>query len=205
MGVCDRTTGLKVEERTRLSVELHDTITQMLTGISLEIDAARDFAQSDPKEMNRHLDLAARTLSSCRNDLRNCMWDLRNQTLDDLTLDDAIRRTLAPHLFAITVMKTRILIADDHAVVRMGLAALFSAKKDFEVVGQSKNGEIAIRVYGVVPHRGPAFALSISKLDLQVTRRWDADVLDALNECNRRNAHAERVECLNLRRRLRKS
>jgi len=42
-------------------------------------------------------------------------------------------------------MKIRILIADDHAVVRMGLAALFSAKKDFEVVGQSKNGEIAIR------------------------------------------------------------
>jgi len=42
-------------------------------------------------------------------------------------------------------MKIRILIADDHAVVRMGLAALFSAKKDLEVVGQSKNGEIAVR------------------------------------------------------------
>ena len=26
------------------------------------------------------------------------MWDLRNQTLDDVTMDDAIRRTLAPHL-----------------------------------------------------------------------------------------------------------
>jgi len=42
-------------------------------------------------------------------------------------------------------MKIKILIADDHAVVRMGLAALFSAKKDFEVVGQSKNGELAVR------------------------------------------------------------
>lgn len=90
--------SLKVEERTRLSVELHDTIAQMLTGISLELDAARDFAQSDTNEMNRHLDIATRTLSSCRNDLRNCMWDLRNQTLDDITLDDAIRRTLNPHL-----------------------------------------------------------------------------------------------------------
>ena len=85
-------------DRTRLSVELHDTISQMLTGISLELDAARDFAHSDAKEMNRHLDLAARSLVSCRNDLRNCMWDLRNQTLDDVTMDDAIRRTLAPHL-----------------------------------------------------------------------------------------------------------
>ena len=90
--------GLKVEERTRLSVELHDTIAQMLTGISLELDAARNFAHSDEKEMNRHLDLAAMTLVSCRNDLRNCMWDLRNQTLDDVTMDAAIRRTLAPHL-----------------------------------------------------------------------------------------------------------
>ena len=42
-------------------------------------------------------------------------------------------------------MKIRILIADDHAVVRMGLTALFSAQKDFEVVGQSKNGEIAVQ------------------------------------------------------------
>ena len=41
--------------------------------------------------------------------------------------------------------KIRILIADDHAVVRMGLAALFSAKKDLEVVGQAKDGESAVR------------------------------------------------------------
>ena len=92
------TSGLKVEERTRLSVELHDTIAQMLTGVALEIDAARDLAARDQDGMTRHLDLAARTLQSCRNDLRNCMWDLRNQTLDDISMDEAIRRTLAPHL-----------------------------------------------------------------------------------------------------------
>ena len=43
------------------------------------------------------------------------------------------------------MIKTRVLIADDHAIVRMGLTSLFSAKPDFEVVGQAKNGEIAIR------------------------------------------------------------
>ena len=42
-------------------------------------------------------------------------------------------------------MKIKILIADDHAVVRMGLAALFSTKTDLEVVGQAKNGELAVR------------------------------------------------------------
>ena len=90
--------GLKVEERTRLAVELHDTIAQTLTGISLELDAARDFAATDRAEMDRHLVIASRTLQACRKELRNCMWDLRNQTLEDVSMDEAIRRTLAPHL-----------------------------------------------------------------------------------------------------------
>lgn len=92
------TSSLKVEERTRLAVELHDTIAQTLAGVSLELDAARDFSHSNLETMKRHLDCASRTLTSCRNDLRNCMWDLRNQTLDDISMDEAIRRTLAPHL-----------------------------------------------------------------------------------------------------------
>lgn len=92
------TADLKVEERTRLAIELHDTIAQTLTGVSLELDAARDFAGADPSEAESHLAIAARALASCRNDLKNCMWDLRNQTLGDARMDEAIRRTLAPHL-----------------------------------------------------------------------------------------------------------
>ena len=41
--------------------------------------------------------------------------------------------------------KTKILIADDHTIVRIGLAALLSAEKDMEVVGEAKNGVEAIR------------------------------------------------------------
>ena len=40
--------------------------------------------------------------------------------------------------------KIKILIADDHAVVRLGLAALFSTQKDMEVVAKAKNGEEAV-------------------------------------------------------------
>jgi len=40
--------------------------------------------------------------------------------------------------------KTRILIADDHTIVRMGLAALLRTEKDFEVVGEAANGEEAV-------------------------------------------------------------
>ena len=42
-------------------------------------------------------------------------------------------------------MKTiKVLIADDHSVVRMGLAALLSAEDDITVVGEAKNGEEAV-------------------------------------------------------------
>ena len=41
--------------------------------------------------------------------------------------------------------KIRVLIADDHAIVRMGLAALLSPERDIEVVGQAKNGVEAVR------------------------------------------------------------
>lgn len=38
----------------------------------------------------------------------------------------------------------RILIADDHAIVREGLKQLLELEKDFEVVGQASNGQEAI-------------------------------------------------------------
>lgn len=40
--------------------------------------------------------------------------------------------------------KTRVLIADDHAMVRMGLASLLDTEPDIEVVGEAENGEAAV-------------------------------------------------------------
>lgn len=42
--------------------------------------------------------------------------------------------------------KIDILIVDDHAVVRIGLAALFRTESGLNVVGQAKNGEEAIKM-----------------------------------------------------------
>jgi len=42
--------------------------------------------------------------------------------------------------------KIKILIADDHAIVRFGLTSLFSSQKDMKVVGQVENGEEAVRL-----------------------------------------------------------
>ena len=41
--------------------------------------------------------------------------------------------------------KTRIVIADDHAVVREGLKAILSFEGDFTVVGEAANGQDAVR------------------------------------------------------------
>jgi len=89
---------LKVYERTRLAVELHDSLSQNLTGVSLAIRAANRLADSDPSGMRKSLDLATKTLDSCRDELRNCLWDLRNQTLEESDMNEAIRQTLAPHI-----------------------------------------------------------------------------------------------------------
>ena len=42
----------------------------------------------------------------------------------------------------------RILIADDHLVVREGLQLILSMEDDFEVVGEAANGETAVRLTG---------------------------------------------------------
>ena len=76
---------LRVNERTRLAVEIHDTISQNLTGVALEIDA-------------EHYETAQRMLRSSRDELRNCLWDLRNDTLGASSVEEAIRLTLSPHL-----------------------------------------------------------------------------------------------------------
>jgi two-component system, NarL family, response regulator NreC len=43
-------------------------------------------------------------------------------------------------------MTIRILIADDHRIIREGLRSLLGAEPDLEVVGQAKNGREAIRL-----------------------------------------------------------
>ena len=76
---------LRIAERTRLAVELHDSISQNLTGIALAINAGE-------------MQLADKSLKSCREELRNCLWDLRNNALEEADAEVAIRRTVEPQI-----------------------------------------------------------------------------------------------------------
>lgn len=90
--------NLKIDERTRLAVDLHDALSQNLTGIALQLDLVDRLTEKTNPAVTKHLGIATRTLQSCRNELRGCIWDLRSQALDAPTIEEAIKMTLCPHL-----------------------------------------------------------------------------------------------------------
>lgn len=88
--------NLKTRERTRLAVELHDSIAQTLSGTAMEIGSALRCAENASEAMMAHLQTASQTLRSCRDDLRDCLWDLRSNALEVNSMDEAIQTTLRP-------------------------------------------------------------------------------------------------------------
>jgi len=89
---------LRLEERTRLAVELHDSISQSLASVSMEMATASLYPKGADPEMTRHLAIAQRTLNSCREEIRNCIWDLRRDALGMSDMAEAIRLALLPHV-----------------------------------------------------------------------------------------------------------
>ena len=85
---------LKVYERTRLAVELHDSLSQTLTGISMGIDSALDIAGDAIPGLKRQLILTSKAVEACRTELRNCLWDLRSQALEEDDMNAAITLAL---------------------------------------------------------------------------------------------------------------
>ena len=61
-------------------------------------------------------------------------------------------------------MKTKILLADDHTIIREGMRSLFNKKRDIEVVGEASSG---IEIHQKVPILKPDFIMmDISMPDL---------------------------------------
>ena len=69
-------------------------------------------------------------------------------------------------------MTIRVLIVDDHAIVRAGLRALMKSEAGMELVGEAKNGEEAIRFSQELQPDVIVLDLNLPDLDgIQVTRR----------------------------------
>ena len=162
--------ALKVEERTRLAVELHDSLSQNLTGVACQISATRSMIPAGPDAVASHLDVAERMLTSSRAELKRCLWDLREDTLEDADLTSAIVRTVAPVIgearlsVRFNVARSRISDSSAHSIlcivrelatnaVRHGKAA------HVRVAGESHDGILTFSVSddgtGFSPDRCP--------------------------------------------------
>ena len=72
-------------------------------------------------------------------------------------------------------MATRVLIADDHAIVRAGLRALLKSEAEMELVGEATGGEEALLLVDILHPDILVLDLSMPDLDgIQVTRHIHA-------------------------------
>ena len=122
----------KVEERTRLSVELHDSVSQTLTGVALQLDGGE-------------IETAKTMLASCRGELRRCLWDLRSRTFEEKDMTEAVTRTISPHLNGVeatvrfNVPRERLSESLTHAILRIIRELIVNAIRH----GQAKHIRIA--------------------------------------------------------------
>ena len=84
----------KTDERTRLAVELHDSLSQALSGVACHMAVGAEAFDTDPKTARHYLATARKMLNSCRTELRQCLFDLRSDTLEEQDFSTAIRKTL---------------------------------------------------------------------------------------------------------------
>lgn len=148
---------LKIAERMRLAVELHDTLSQNLIGAALEINTAEQLVLDDGKSALLHLHIASKTLKSCRDELRNCLWDLRSEALEVGDMNEAIRKTLAPYIEDVDLQVRfnvpRKLFTDNTAHVLMRIirelvlnAIRHGRAKTIRIAGSRENGHLHFSV-----------------------------------------------------------
>ncbi len=84
----------KRAERTRLAVELHDSLSQTLSGVACHMAVAIDAFDTNPGTARQCLATARKMLNACRTELRQCLFVLRSDTLEEQDFSSAIRKTL---------------------------------------------------------------------------------------------------------------
>ena len=147
----------RTDERMRIAADLHDSVTQNLTGASLQIAAARSACMTHPEATTRHLDHADQILRSCRTELRRCIWDLRNDSLEDPDFNRAIRTTAEPVLgtaelaVRFNVPRSRLSDLTAHTVMSItreliSNAVRHGAARHVAVAGELRDGRLRFSV-----------------------------------------------------------
>lgn len=138
----------RVIERTHLAYELHDALSQNLTGVALELKTVNKTLERNVPTALKHLKRAEQVLGSCREELRNCLWDLRNDAMGLSSMADAVKMTIAPHLgdtpldLNFNVPRTRLSDNTTHAVLRIVRELTANALRHGEATSLEITGRI---------------------------------------------------------------
>ena len=136
---------LKVAERTRLAVEIHDSISQTLTGIALQFDNG-----ADPS-------IVRQMLASCRHELKSCIWDLRSRTFEEKDMTEAVKRAIGPSVGAakvavrFNVPRSSLSESVTHTILRIIRELVVNAvrhgkARHVRIAGEFENGVIRFSV-----------------------------------------------------------
>ena len=126
-----------LDERRRLSRELHDTLEQGLAGIALQVDSARQHLGRRPEAVERCLETALRMVGYSREETRRTVNQLRSQALERGDIAQAVRevaRELTSGAEPTVVVEVRgaprrLSVAAEHHLFRIAQEALTNAVK----------------------------------------------------------------------------
>ncbi len=124
-------------ERTRIAGELHDTLLQDFSGVTMQLHAVQRLFESRPADAARTLREAIETADGSLRDARHAVWELRSPELESLDLPDALvaaaRTVLASTRIELTVdvrgARRRLSPAAEGAAFRIGKEAIANAAK----------------------------------------------------------------------------
>lgn len=77
-------------DRARIAREIHDSLSQCLTGISIQLHGIEQTMKEDPQAARQHVDLASHLVRSGLAESRLVVWDLRPHALEDRDLSRAL-------------------------------------------------------------------------------------------------------------------
>ncbi|MEJ7803128.1 MAG: GAF domain-containing sensor histidine kinase [Candidatus Limnocylindria bacterium] len=104
-----------VDERDRISRDLHDSVIQAIYGQTLALDDVPELIGEDPDEATRRVDEAIDALHAVIRDIRNFIFGLRPVLLESGSLTDGLRH-LATELHRNGGVEVSVSIADDAEV-----------------------------------------------------------------------------------------
>ena len=126
-----------LSERNRLAREIHDTMAQGLTAMSVQLQLAQIHGQGAPVVMHQHIEAAQQLVRGSLEEARNSIWNMRSQVLENGSLASALEGILKQMAdggglqteVVITGRERRLAPITENNLLRVGQEAITNATK----------------------------------------------------------------------------